>query len=251
MLEVWYKTMNKKTALITGASRGIGRSLALRFAREGYQLSLVCQKHIEELQKMKEDCQKNGQDCLCFQGDVGDFSFIKEIVQQTYNHFSTIDLLINNAGISYVGLLTDMTPEQWGQLLSTNLTALYNTCHEVIPGMVQRKNGQIINISSIWGNAGASCEVAYSATKGGVNSFTKALAKELAPSNISVNAISCGVIDTQMNQFLSPEERNALEEEIPAGRFGTTEEVADLAYALTTTSPYLTGQIITLDGGLL
>lgn len=243
--------MNRKTALITGASRGIGKALALKLAGEGYQLSVICQKHPEELQKVKEACIKAGQDCLCFQGDVGDFSFIKETIQQTCTYFSTIDLLINNAGISYVGLLTDMSPEQWEQLLSTNLTALYNTCHEVIPRMVQQKSGQIINISSIWGNVGASCEVAYSATKGGVNSFTKALAKELAPSNISVNAISCGVIDTQMNQFLSPEERTALEEEIPAGRFGTTEEVADLAYALTTTSSYLTGQIITLDGGLL
>ena len=241
----------KKTALITGASRGIGRALALRFAREGYQLSLICKKNIEELYKIKDICSTSGQDCLCFQGDVGDFSFIKETIQQTCSHYPTIDLLINNAGISYVGLLTDMTPEQWNQLLSTNLTALYNTCHEVVPKMVHQKSGQIINISSIWGNAGASCEVAYSATKGGVNSFTKALAKELAPSNISVNAISCGVIDTQMNQFLSSEERSTLEEEIPAGRFGTTEEVADLAYALTTTSSYLTGQIITLDGGLL
>lgn len=241
----------KKTALITGASRGIGRALALRFAKEGYQLSLICQKQIEELQKIKDTCTALGQDCLCFQGDVGDFSFVKEAVQQTCDHYPAIDLLINNAGISYVGLLTDMSPEQWNQLLSTNLTALYNTCHEVVPQMVHQRSGQIINISSIWGNVGASCEVAYSATKGGVNSFTRALAKELAPSNISVNAISCGVIDTQMNAFLSPDERRVLEDEIPAGRLGTTEEVAALAYALTTASSYLTGQIITLDGGLL
>lgn len=244
--------MNRnKTALITGASRGIGKALALRFAKEGYQLSLICQKHIEELEKIKEVCKAAGQDCLCCQGDVGDYSFIKETVQQTCSHYSSIDLLINNAGISYIGLLTDMTLEQWNQLISTNLTALFNTCHEVIPQMVHQKSGQIINISSIWGNVGASCEVAYSATKGGVNSFTKALAKELAPSNISVNAISCGIIDTDMNRFLSQEERVALETEIPSGRFGTAKEVADLAYALTTTSSYLTGQIITLDGGLL
>ena len=137
-----------------------------------------------------------------------------------------MDILINNAGISHIGLFSDMTPEEWNRILSTNLTSIYNLCSQCIPDMVHKKSGSILNISSVWGNVGASCEVAYSATKGGNHALTRALAKELAPSGIQVNAIACGAIDTEMNGFLSEEDRQMLIDEIPAGRMGLPEEVA-------------------------
>lgn len=238
-----------KTALITGASRGIGREIALTFARQGYHLAIVCKTNIEDLQKVAQDCEVYGTICHIYQGDVGNPDFVRKLATDILTHFGHLDVLVNNAGVSYIGLLTDMSYSDWQNIIQTNLSSLFNTCHEFVPVMVHEKQGHIINISSIWGNVGASCEVAYSASKGGVNSFTKALAKELAPSGISVNAVSCGAIDTNMNAFLSPEERTGIEEEIPAGRFGTTKEVAELVYSIATSSTYLTGQIITLDGG--
>jgi 3-oxoacyl-[acyl-carrier protein] reductase len=180
---------------------------------------------------------------------MGDYDKVKELFQLSKKHFGSLDVLVNNAGISYVGLLTDMTLEDWNRVITTNLTSLYNCCSLAIPDMVNRKSGKIINISSVWGNIGASCEVAYSASKGGMNSFTKALAKELAPSNIQVNAIACGAIDTEMNHFLTDEDLLQLTEEIPTGRLGQANEVADLVYQLSQNNQYLTGQIIGLDGG--
>ncbi|MBO5524526.1 MAG: SDR family oxidoreductase, partial [Roseburia sp.] len=179
------------------------------------------------------------------------YSYMQQLFSEVTERFGGIDVLINNAGISHIGLLSDMTIEEWNRIVNTNLTSVFSSCKLAIPYMVHQKAGKIINISSVWGIAGASCEVAYSACKGGVNAFTKALAKELAPSNIQVNAIACGVIDTQMNACFSEEEREALAEEIPAGRFGLPEEVAALALQLATGNDYLTGQIITLDGGWL
>ena len=171
------------------------------------------------------------------------------LLNDTIHHFHHIDVLVNNAGISYIGLLTDMSSEDWQNILSTNLTSVFNSCRLTVPGMVHRHSGKIINISSVWGCCGASCEVAYSATKGGINAFTQALAKELAPSNIQVNAIACGAIDTEMNAFLSEEDRQALTDEIPSGRFGRPEEVAELVLDLSENHHYMTGQIIRLDGG--
>jgi 3-oxoacyl-[acyl-carrier protein] reductase len=165
--------------------------------------------------------------------------------------FGTLDVLINNAGISYVGLLTDMTPSDWKMVMDTNLSSVFYCCSKAIPMMLKKKSGRIINISSMWGTSGASCEVAYSATKAGVHGLTKALAKELAPSNIQVNAIACGVIDTTMNGHLSDEDKLILKNEIPAGRFGTPDEVGELAVQLAETPSYLTGQIIGFDGGFI
>ena len=158
-------------------------------------------------------------------------------------------MLVNNAGISYIGLLTDMSVEEWQSVINTNLSSCFYTSRLAIPLMLQKHSGRIINISSVWGNVGASMEVAYSASKGGVNSFTKALAKELAPSNIQVNAISCGVIDTAMNHCFSQEEMDALREEIPADRLGQPKEVGQLVLQLIQAPAYLTGQILTIDGG--
>ena len=186
-----------------------------------------------------------------FTGNMGDFSFVEMVAQEMLAHFSQIDVVVNNAGISHIGLLTDMTPDDWNHIMSVNLSSCFYTAKVFVPSMVQKQTGRIINISSMWGNVGASCEVAYSASKGGMHAFTKALAKELAPSGIAVNAIACGVIDTDMNAFLTAEERAELEAEIPAGRFAKPEEVADALIHLVESPAYLTGQIISMDGGYI
>lgn len=240
---------NRKTVLITGSSKGIGKAIALRFAKEGYNLVINGSKDKEKLEETKAEIEKFNVACLAFLGDMGDYHKVKELFKLIKEEFGHLDVLVNNAGISYVGLLSDMTWQDWDKVIRTNLTSIYNCCSLAIPDMVQKKEGKIINISSVWGNVGASCEVAYSASKGGMNAFTKALAKELAPSNIKVNAIACGAIDTEMNSFLSEEELYQLKEEIPMGRLGRSDEVADLVYYLAEKNEYLTGQVIGLDGG--
>ncbi len=240
----------KQTVLITGASRGIGRAIAEAFAKNGDQLVITCSKSASDLQELAIRLQAlYAIDVLTSVGDISDYRYVTQLFKEVQNRFGGIDILINNAGISYVGLLTDMNIDDWNRIVGTNFTSVFSTSKLAIPYMLHKKAGKIINISSVWGNVGASCEVAYSACKGGINSFTKALAKELAPSNIQVNAIACGCIDTQMNACFSEEERAALAEEIPTGRFGTPEEVAELVLKLTDSSAYLTGQVITFDGG--
>ena len=240
----------KSTVLITGASRGIGKAIAIRFAQAGHSLIINCSKSEEAILKLKDELiAKYHIPVLASVGNIGDYTYVKQLFHEIETAFDGVDIVINNAGISHIGLLSDMTIEEWKNLMDVNLSSIFYTSKLAIPHMVANKKGKILNISSVWGNIGASCEVAYSASKGGMNSFTKALAKELAPSNIQVNAIACGCIDTEMNQCFSKEEHQELIDEIPAGRFGTPEEVAELAYSLTTTHDFLTGQIITLDGG--
>lgn len=235
-----------KTALITGASRGIGKAIAKEFATQGYDLYLTCVSSIEALKEYAKELEQTFCiRCLAIQADMGCYEDVTNVFEQ----IPALDVLVNNAGISYVGLLSDMTPEEWHKVMHTNLDACFYTSKLAIPLMLQNHSGRIINISSVWGNVGASMEVAYSASKGGVNTFTKALAKELAPSNIQVNAIACGLIDTDMNKCFSPEDLEAVTAEIPADRMGNPEEIAKLAYQLATAPTYLTGQIITIDGG--
>ena len=239
---------NTPLALVTGASRGIGRAIAETLAGAGYDLILTCSHTLAKLQEVAVSLEeKYGVHCTALAADAADPSAIEKI----FASLDHLDVLVNNAGISYIGLLTDMSIEEWQSVINTNLSSCFYTSRLAIPLMLQKHSGRIINISSVWGNQGASMEVAYSASKGGMNAFTRALAKELAPSNIQVNAIACGVIDTEMNACFSPEERTELEAEIPAGRYGTPEEVAELAFSLASGHPYLTGQIITLDGGFI
>ena len=236
----------KKTALITGASRGIGKAIAEKFASKGYNLILTCFSSICELQEFSAFLEKTYDiSCTPVQADAGNHAE----VELFFKKITELDVVVNNAGIAHIGLLSDMTPQQWHRIMHTNLDACFYTCKYAIPLMLQNHSGRIINISSVWGNVGASMEVAYSASKGGVNAFTKALAKELAPSNIQVNAIACGVIDTDMNHCFSQEELQYLIDEIPANRLGQPNEVADLALYLAEAPAYLTGQIITIDGG--
>lgn len=236
----------EKTALITGASRGIGKAVAEAFAAEGYGLTLTCLNSMETLEELTKQLEATwGVPCRAVQADMGN----EQDVAKVFAGLRSLDVLVNNAGIAYFGLLSDMTADQWHRVLAVNLDSCFYTCRAAIPLMLRRHLGRIINISSVWGAQGASMEVAYSASKGGMNAFTKALAKELAPSNIQVNAIACGVIDTAMNHVLSREDLEALREEIPACRLGDVSEVAKLALQLAQAPSYLTGQIITMDGG--
>ena len=242
---------SRPVCLITGASRGIGKAIAKVFAKAGYDLILTCSKTLPELEAFAHELERSTDSqatdriqCQAFQVDAGDPAQVEALFQKV----TRLDVLVNNAGISYVGLLHEMSPEAWRHVLSTNLDSCFYTCKYSIPLMLQNHAGRIINISSVWGNVGASTEVAYSASKGGINAFTKALAKELAPSNIQVNAIACGVINTSMNACFSEEDMEALVAEIPADRIGSPEEVASLALQLAQAPSYLTGQIITLDG---
>lgn len=238
--------MKRKTALVTGASRGIGKAIADAFAKEGYDLFITCRDSVEVLNDFAEKLEsKYGITCTPCAGDISNPLDVNKIFEKIYD----LDVLVNNAGISYIGLLTDMTDEEWNNVISVNLNSAFYMCKNAVPIMLSKKSGKIINISSIWGERGASMEVAYSASKGGINAFTKALAKELAPSNIQVNAIACGLIDTDMNSHFSKEEIESIIDEIPADRIGKPEEVAELVIKLSEGSKYLTGQIIGFDGG--
>ena len=236
----------RKKVLITGGSRGIGEAAAKVLAGEGYDLFLVCKNSEEKIKKLADALeQTHGISCQTAICDVSDSAQVETMIRQA----GEIHVLINNAAISYVGLLTDMTLDQWQQVINTNLNSLFYLCRLIVPQMVRRREGKIINVSSVWGNVGASMEVAYSTAKGGVNSFTRALAKELAPSNIQVNGVAFGVIDTDMNVCFSKEDMEALREEIPADRIGTAMEAGEMIRQIINAPAYLTGQIITMDGG--
>lgn len=244
--------MKQKTVLITGASRGIGKAIALRFATEGYHVFLNSNKSISALEQVKEQIQTTyNTNCTLVPGDVGNPSSVHQIFQRISEISGGLDVLVNNAGIAYMGLITDMTDAEWNHIIQTNLSSVFYCCRSALPYMISQKSGRIVNISSMWGTVGASCEVAYSAAKSGIHGFTRALAKELAPSNIQVNALACGVIDTSMNDLLREEEKLSLAEEIPIGRFASPEEVAELVWQTANAPEYMTGQIIGIDGGFI
>ncbi|GIM28655.1 3-ketoacyl-ACP reductase [Clostridium polyendosporum] len=241
-----------KVVVVTGASKGIGRAIAQYLGESGASVVVNYNKDEAGANSTVKNIKECGGYAVAVQGDVSKYSEAKMLVDKTIEIFGKVDILINNAGISYVGLFMDMTEEELQKITDINLKGIMFTTHAALPHFIKVKKGHIVNISSVWGNVGASCEVAYSATKGGVNSFTKALAKELAPSNIRVNAVSPGVINTSMNKWLTDEEKLSLEEDIPMGRFGEVNEIAKtIAFLCSDESSYITGQIITVDGGML
>lgn len=241
-----------KTVFITGSSKGIGKAIAEKFAKEQYNVVLNCKSSTDEMNKIINNLKKINPNIIGIQADVGNYQEAEKAFNKIYSVFDNIDVLVNNAGISYIGTFNTMSPNQWEEIINTNLKSAINCSYLALQYMIKNHKGNIINISSMWGVCGASCEVIYSATKGGLNTFTKALAKEVAPSGIRVNALSCGVIDTDMNSFLDKEEKENLTEEIPLCRFGSPKEVADAVYYLAgENSSYITGQILGVDGGMI
>ena len=238
-----------KTIMITGSSRGIGKATALAFAGPETKLILVCRTSVAKLDETKKQAEALGATVFGFQCDLSDAASVKELFAELETANLHPDILVNNAGISYVGLLQDMSDTEWHNVINSNLSSVFYCSRGVIPGMLKKGHGTIINVSSIWGSRGASCEVAYSASKGGVEAFTKALAKELAPSGIRVNSVSCGITDTDMNSHLSDEEKADFTESVPIGRMAKPEEIAAAIVSLSNAGDYITGQIIGVDGG--
>lgn len=244
--------LNGKIALVTGSSRGIGRAIALELSKQGASVAVNYRTDLEGSLETVNLIKGIGGFAKIYKADVGNFNEAKNMIENIINDFGKIDILVNNAGVSKIGLFMDTNEEDYDYIMNSNFKSMYNCTKCVLNNMISRKNGSIINISSMWGNVGASCEVLYSASKGAVNSFTKALGKELAPSNIRVNGIAPGVIDTKMNSELSEDEMKELICEIPYERIGKPSEVGKLAaYLASEDSSYITSQIITIDGGML
>lgn len=238
------------TVLITGASRGIGRAAALAFADAGYCIAINYRTSKEAAEQTAAQIVQNGGFAKAFQADVADFAACCAMVQDVTAAFGSVDVLINNAGISCDKLFTDTTPEDWQRTFDTNVKGTFNCTRAVADSMISRKKGCIINLSSMWGITGASCEVAYSASKAAVIGFTKALAKELGPSGIRVNCVAPGFIDTDMNAGLTPEDVAAFAEDTPLCRIGKPEEVADaLLFLASDKARFITGEVLNVSGG--
>lgn len=242
------KNIVHKAVLVTGGSRGIGAEIVKMLAKENYSIVLNYNHSEKQAIQIQEELQKQGKQIAIFQADVSKREAVKKLIQFTINTFGTIDVLINNAGIAQEKLFTDITDNDWNTMLNTNLNSVFYCTQEALPEMIRKKEGCIINISSIWGITGSSCEVAYSTAKAGINGMTKALAKELGPSNIRVNAIAPGIIDTSMNEYLTKEEKQVIEQEIPLEKVGKTIDIARCVKWLME-DEYTTGQIISINGG--
>ncbi len=233
-----------KVAIVTGASRGIGREIAKELSKQGIKVIANYNKSEEQAKIL----QNENEEIDIYKADVSNREEVKELVNYTLEKYGKIDILINNAGISENKLFTDVTDEDWEQIIKNNLYSAFCMTQEVLPNMIHNKNGCIINISSVWGMVGASCEAIYSMSKAGIDAMTKSLAKELGPSNIRVNSIAPGIIDTEMNKNLNESDIEQLKEEIPLGKIGKTIDVARCVKWLIE-DEYTTGQIISLNGG--
>jgi len=237
-----------KTIIITGGSRGIGKCMAENFARDGYNVVLNYNKSEKQAKQIKQNLAEEGIEIEIFKADISKIDDVKKLIEFTIKKFENIDVLINNAGIARLHLFTDVTEEEWDEIMNTNLKSAFFTTQEVLPNMIHNKSGCIINVSSVWGLVGASCEAVYSASKAGLNGLTKALAKELGPSGIRVNGIAPGIIDTEMNSNLDEKIKEELKKEIPLGRIGNPKDIYRCAKWLIE-DEYTTGQIISPNGG--
>lgn len=240
-----------KSVLIFGGSRGIGAATALYFAEKGYKVAITYNNSGYAAKIMQQNMVANGVEFIAIPCDVTSSVQVDSAIKQTVSAFGGLDAVINNAGIAEQKLITDVTDADWQKMLNTNLSGVFYACRSASKVMVNQKNGSIVNVSSIWGITGASCEVAYSATKAGIIGLTKALAKELGPSNIRVNCVAPGVIDTEMNSNLDIGALAALADETPLGRIGTTEEVAKAIYYLANDADFITGQVLSPNGGIV
>ena len=234
------------TVLVTGGSRGIGEAIVRRFCENGDRVAFFYRSSEDAARKLEEET-----GAVAIRADVGDPVDVERGVRLAREAIGEISVLVNNAGVSQIGLVTDLSVEDWNRLISVNLSGVFYVTKAVLPDMIHRKSGRIVNIGSMWGKTGASCEVAYSASKAGVRGMTMALAKELGPSNVTVNCIEPGMIDTEMNRSIDESVKEALAEETPLMRIGTTREVADAVFFLCSDgASFITGQILGVDGGL-
>ena len=239
-----------RTILVTGSSRGIGLAIAREFAAQGHRVVLNGREDAARLAQAIEELQVHDPAVTGMLADMSDYSQARRVFEDIKARFGPVEVLINNAGMAHFGLFTDTCPGEWDMIMRHNFTHVLTATHLAVPDMVRAKSGAIINISSVWGRTGASCEAVYAAAKGAVHAFTKSMAQELGPSGIRVCAVACGPIETRMNQRLSQEEKDSFAENIPLGRFGTPQEVGKLVCWLASPeASYLTGQIIGLDGG--
>ncbi len=242
--------MSNGCAIVTGASRGIGAAIAEELARAGYRVVINYNSREDSAKRVLERINKLSGGII-FQADVSDKEQTRAMVSAALTEYGGIDVLVNNAGIAQQKLFTDITKEDWDRMVAVNLTGVFNCCQSVLPHMIRQKRGRIVNISSVWGNVGASCEVHYSAVKAGVIGLTKALAKEVAPSGITVNCIAPGCIMTDMlTQDCDSHTLHQLAEDTPLGRLGTPQDVARAAAFLCGSgSEFVTGQVLGVDGG--
>ena len=244
MVENQEKNIESKVAIVTGGSRGIGASIVKKLAQNGYIVVLNYNKS----EKEAKEIENKFDNIYSYEADISNYDEVKGLIDFTINKFGKIDLLVNNAGIDLIKTINDTKIEEFDKVLKTNLYSAFYTSKEVSNYMIKKKSGKIINISSIWGIIGASCEMAYSVSKAGLDAMTKSLAKELGPSNIQVNSIAPGIIDTDMNKFLTEEEKEQIISEIPLEHIGNVEDVADCVLFLAN-AEYITGQVIQVNGG--
>ena len=241
-----------KTVVITGASKGIGANMAIRFAEKGYNVVMNYNNSVQSALILQRSLKESGYNVIAYKANVKNRLEVDLMIKEAIYRFGSIDVLINNAGISNQSLITDLSEQDWNDIIGVNLTGVFNCTQAVLPHMINQNSGKIINISSMWGEVGASCEVAYSASKAGVIGFTKALAKEVGPSGITVNCITPGLIETSMNQELTVDDISAIVESTPIGRIGSTEDVATAALFLASDeSQFITGQVLGVNGGLV
>jgi 3-oxoacyl-[acyl-carrier protein] reductase len=244
------RPLNGQTAIVTGASRGIGAAIAVGLARAGANVVVNYRQNAEMAESVAAICRRHDVRVLTVQADVTNAADVSRLVETTSAHFGAPSILVNNAGVAHTGLLLDMTEEEWDAIITANLKAPFLCTKAVLPHMIAQQYGRIINLSSMWGLAGGSCEVAYSASKGGVIALTKALAKEMGLSGITVNAVAPGAIQTDMLGHLSDEDLAMLAEETPVGRLGTAEDVANAVQFLALpSSSFVTGQVLSPNGG--
>ena len=235
------------TLLISGGSRGIGKAIVELFSKNGYNVAFTYKSSHSEAMALAEKCS-----ALAIKADSASEKEISDAVKLVLSRFGSVDCLINNAAISSFSLLTDVSLEEWNDMFSVNVTAAFLYTRDILPYMINKKSGRIINVSSMWGIVGSSCEVAYSATKAALIGMTKALAKEVGPSGITVNAIAPGVIDTKMNGALSPEDIEALQNDTPLMRIGSAKEVAEAALFLASdAASFITGDVLNVSGGYI